>query len=215
MQLGAVCSPIIDGEVLSFGTTGYTMNNTFVLYDRNTDSVWFPLTENSFDAVAGPIKGKKLPFLVEPEVMRLHAWAKLHPDTLVMLEPPPSQGEVERMATRRQSIARLVGTWDMQTDLDGQSIDAVMTIAYIEGEGFSGVWSSMGREMKMSNIRYNGKTLRFKREISPDQALEFSGTVGETSIEGEWTGDMGELECTGTKVLPEGEDKPASSQPDS
>ena len=190
------------------------MNNTFVLYDRNTDSVWFPLTENSFDAVAGPIKGKKLPFLVEPEVMRLHAWAKLHPDTLVMLESPPSPEQLERMATRRQSIARLVGTWDMQTDFNGQTIDAVMTITF-DGRRLEGTWSSMGSQMDLSNISYNGKRLRFKREITGGQVVEFSGKVGETTIEGEWTGDMGELECTGTKVLPEGEDKPASSTPDS
>ena len=214
MQLGAVCSPVVDGEVLSFGTTGYTMNNTFVLYDRNTDSVWFPMTENSFDSVAGPTKGTKLPFLVEPEVMRLHAWAKLHPDTLVMLEPPPSPEMQKRMEARRKSIARLVGTWEMQTDFNGQMIDAVMTLTF-DGRGFEGTWSSMGREMEITDIRYNGERLRFKRAISPDQTLEFSGKVGETSIEGGWTGDMGELECSGTKVVPEAEEKPAASQPDS
>ena len=112
MQLGAVCSPVVDGEVLSFGTTGYTMNNTFVLYDRNTDSVWFPMTENSFDSVAGPTKGKKLPFLVEPEVMRLHKWARLHPETLVMLEPPPSPEQLRWMEARRKSFALLAGTWN-------------------------------------------------------------------------------------------------------
>ena len=214
MQLGAVCSPVVDGEVLSFGTTGYTMNNTFVLYDRNTDSVWFPMTENSFDSVAGPTKGKSLPFLEEPEVMRLHAWARLHPDTLVMLEPPPSPEMQKRMEARRKSIARLVGTWEMQTDFNGQMIDAVMTLTF-DGRRFEGTWSSMGREMEMSDILYNGDRLRFKRKISDDQVLDFSGRVDETSIKGHWTGDMGNLECNGTKVMQEGEEKPAASQPDS
>ena len=91
-------------------------------------------------------------------------------------------------------------------------IDAVMTLTF-NGQGFEGTWSSMGREMKMSNIRYNGETLRFKRQISDDQTLEFSGKVGETSIDGQWTGDMGLLKCNGTKVMAEKEDKPATSQP--
>ena len=190
------------------------MNNVFVLYDRNTDSVWYPLTDKSFDAVSGPNKGKSLPFIEEPEVMRLHAWTKLHPDTLVLLEPPPSAGQLRRMEARRKSIARLEGTWEMQTDFNGQMIDAVMTLTF-DGRGFEGTWSSMGSEMKMSNIRYNGETLRFRRKISDDQALDFRGEVGETTIEGGWTGDMGELECSGTKVMPEEEEKPAASQPDS
>jgi len=191
------------------------MNNVFVLYDRNTDSVWYPLTENSFDAVSGPNKGKSLPFLEEPEVMRLHAWASLHPETLVMLEPPPAPVDPERMAARRRLIARLVGSWNMQTDFNGQTIDAVMTIAFDDEGSFTGTWSSMGREMEMIEIRYNGERLRFKREISANQVLEFSGKVGETSIEGEWSGDMGELECNGTKIVSKTEEKPAASQPDS
>lgn len=214
VQLGAVCTPIIDGEVVEFGTAGYTMNNVFVLYDRTTDSVWYPLTDDTFDAVAGPYKGKKLPFITKPKVMRLHAWAKLHPETLVMLEPPPSQGERQRLANRRKLIARLEGTWNMQTDFNGQMIDAVMTFTF-DGQGFDGTWSSMGREMELREISYNGERLRFRREIAAGQILEFNGKVGETSIEGGWTGDMGELECSGTKVMPEEEENPASSQPDS
>jgi hypothetical protein len=54
VQLGAVCTPIIDGERVEFGTTGYTMGNVFVLYDRASDSVWYPLNDNSCDAVSGP-----------------------------------------------------------------------------------------------------------------------------------------------------------------
>ena len=87
MQLGAVCTPIIDGERVEFGTTGYTMGNVFVLYDRTSDSVWYPLNENSFDAVSGPFKGKTLPFLEEPPVMRLHEWAAMHPDTAIWRVP--------------------------------------------------------------------------------------------------------------------------------
>jgi len=77
----------IDGEEIEFGTSGYTLNNVFVLYDRKTDSVWYPLEDDAFDAVAGPLQGMEIEFLAEPEVMRLREWRKKHPDTLVLLPP--------------------------------------------------------------------------------------------------------------------------------
>ena len=103
MQLGAVCDRTIDGEVYSFGTSGYTMNNVFVLYDRNTDSVWYPLSDDTFDAVSGPDKGKTLNFIAKPEVMRLHEWAARHPETLVLIPPPPTP-EQQRMLDRRERL---------------------------------------------------------------------------------------------------------------
>lgn len=79
----------IDGKEVTFGTTGYTMNHVFVLYDRATDSVWYPLTDGTMDAVSGPNKGKQIPFLDKPVLMQLADWKKLHPDTLVLLPPEP------------------------------------------------------------------------------------------------------------------------------
>lgn len=63
------------------------MKNVFVLYDRSTDSVWYPLTDMTFDAVAGKAKGTSIDFIAKPEVMRLREWKKLYPDTEVLLPP--------------------------------------------------------------------------------------------------------------------------------
>lgn len=81
----------IEGEPVEFGTTGYTNNNVFVLYDRKTDSVWYPLTGGTLDAVSGPKKGEKIEFIAKPERMTLGEWKAKHPDTLVMLPPPLSK----------------------------------------------------------------------------------------------------------------------------
>lgn len=70
---------------MDIGTTGYTLNNVFVLYDRETGSVWYPLREGEFDAVAGPDKGKRMDFISEPPKMPLGEWVKKHPGTVVML----------------------------------------------------------------------------------------------------------------------------------
>lgn len=80
----------LDDEAVDFGTTGYTNNNVFVLYDRKTDSVWYPLTNGTLDAVSGPKKGQKIEFIDKPERMSLGEWKRDHPDTLVMLPPPHS-----------------------------------------------------------------------------------------------------------------------------
>jgi len=81
----------LDEEPVDFGTTGYTNNNVFVLYDRKTDSVWYPLTDGTLDAVSGPKKGEKIEFIAKPKRMSLGEWKAKHPDTLVMLPPPYSE----------------------------------------------------------------------------------------------------------------------------
>lgn len=68
------------------------MDNTFVLYDRVTESLWYPLTGETFDAVTGPAKGASFEFLAKPGVMRLREWKQLYPDTLVLLPPPRVPG---------------------------------------------------------------------------------------------------------------------------
>ena len=86
MQLAAVCSREIDGTTIEFGTTGYTMINTFVLYDRDTDSIWYPLTDDTMDAVAGARKGTAIEFAAKPPLVRLGDWANDHPETQVLVQ---------------------------------------------------------------------------------------------------------------------------------
>jgi len=64
------------------------LNNVFVLYDRNTGTVWYPLREGEMNAVAGPDKGKRMDFAAEPPKMPLSEWVKKHPGTVVMLPGP-------------------------------------------------------------------------------------------------------------------------------
>lgn len=76
---------------MKFGTSGYTMDNVFVLYDRLTDSVWYPLGNGTMDAVAGVLKGTSIPLLAEPSPVRLEDWLKVHPDSKVLLPEPFSK----------------------------------------------------------------------------------------------------------------------------
>ena len=85
MQLSVVYGREIEGAVTTFGTTGYTYNNTFLLYDRQTDSIWYPYQSQEMNALSGRLTGSVLPFLAEPNPMPLAEWRAAHPDSLVLV----------------------------------------------------------------------------------------------------------------------------------
>jgi hypothetical protein len=45
MDLAAVYSREIDGRTLNIAPTGWTYDNTFVLWDRETGTLWYPYDE--------------------------------------------------------------------------------------------------------------------------------------------------------------------------
>jgi len=82
----------VDGTVTTFGTTGYTYDRVFVLYDRLTSTVWYPLDDEAFVGIGGPRRDARIPILAQPEVVTLAEWLKLHPDSEVLLEDAPPEG---------------------------------------------------------------------------------------------------------------------------
>ncbi len=85
MSLAVVYSRELDDAPVTFGTTGYTHKQTFVLYDRESESLWYPLGDSSFTAVSGVRQGEKIPYLQESGVIDLGTWRGEHPDTKVLL----------------------------------------------------------------------------------------------------------------------------------
>jgi hypothetical protein len=71
----------LDGEVLSFGHEGILYRNSFMMYDRGTESLWLHVTG---EALKGPMKGKRLKFLAA-QVMPWKAWKAINPNTKVLL----------------------------------------------------------------------------------------------------------------------------------
>ena len=76
----------IDGTVTTFGTTGYTNNRVFLLYDRLTHTVWYPLGDGAFDGVGGEKLGSKIPYIEKPPRLPLSEWIAMHPGTSVLLD---------------------------------------------------------------------------------------------------------------------------------
>lgn len=68
-----------------FGVSGYTHKNTFIAFDRATESLWYPLDDKAWTAVAGPRKGERIPFIDKPAPVSLGEWRKAHPETVVLL----------------------------------------------------------------------------------------------------------------------------------
>ncbi len=74
----------IDGAIDEFGVSGYVHKNVFLIYDRKTESLWYPLDDEKWTAISGPRKGETIPF-VEKAVVTLGEWRKEHPTTVVLL----------------------------------------------------------------------------------------------------------------------------------
>ncbi len=92
-----------------------------------------------------------------------------------------------------------LGTWDMETEFQGQQMLAVMTISMEDGE-LAGVWASQGMEMVMTNIVVDGDNLTFQRTMGDGgMVMDFDGTVDGDTITGKWITGMGELPCAGNR----------------
>ena len=77
----------VDGQVLDFGVSGLLHETQYLLYDRQTESLWAHYTGR---AVAGPLAGKQLeavPIRQEP----MGAWAQRHTGTQVLERPEPKK----------------------------------------------------------------------------------------------------------------------------
>ena len=70
----------LDDRVLSFGHAGILYENSFIMYDRQTESLWVHVTG---EAAHGPLKGKRLEFM--PSTVTTWAnWKKSYPHTRVL-----------------------------------------------------------------------------------------------------------------------------------
>ena len=74
-----------DGKIDDFGVSGYVHKNVFLIFDRRTDSLWYPLDDKGWTAISGPRKDEKIPFIEESSVVSLGEWLKEHPKTTVLL----------------------------------------------------------------------------------------------------------------------------------
>ncbi len=73
------------GKIDEFGVSGYVHKNVFLIFDRRTESLWYPLDDKGWTAISGPRQGEKIAFIQETPVVSLGEWRKKHPNTTVLL----------------------------------------------------------------------------------------------------------------------------------
>ena len=73
-------SRVVDGRTLTFGHEGILYKNSFILYDKETRSLWIHTTG---EAIRGKLRGKQLDFI--PSVVTTWAkWKNSYPETTVL-----------------------------------------------------------------------------------------------------------------------------------
>jgi hypothetical protein len=74
----AIYEPLVDGQRVTMGTTGFAHQGKFVLYDRGTESFWTP-EGPVLRAFAGKHKGRTLNKIGQPAHVAWGLWKSQHP----------------------------------------------------------------------------------------------------------------------------------------
>jgi hypothetical protein len=67
--------PVVDGELLDFGTSGRLYYSNLVMYDRQTGTYW---SQATFEAIVGPLAGRELE-LIPAQMVSWGDWRARHP----------------------------------------------------------------------------------------------------------------------------------------
>jgi len=119
----------------------------------------------------------------------------------------------KRAATVDKSFSDITGQWKMVTSFNGQEIEATMSLEFKGGKA-TGTWKSMGQEMDLNNISFDGKTLKFTRTMGRDgMELNYEGTVDGDAVKGQYVLPRSEFQCNGTR-LPDEDDEKAEAPMD-
>lgn len=80
-------SRVIDGQMLTFAASGWTWRSTFVLYDQETESLWFgapgEVGSDALTCIAGYWQDRTVP-RVDHFRMMWRSWYYMFPETKIM-----------------------------------------------------------------------------------------------------------------------------------
>lgn len=68
-----------------------------MLYDRATESIWYPMSDTTLDAVGGSRNGQSIEILEEPAPLPLSEWLASNPNSTVLLPSEEDAEMLERM----------------------------------------------------------------------------------------------------------------------
>ena len=82
MDLAAVYSRELDGQVLTLAPSGWTYKRTFVLYDRETGTLWYP-EKGGLMGIQGTHFKRWLP-LIDSQDVPWSKWVQANPASKLM-----------------------------------------------------------------------------------------------------------------------------------
>jgi uncharacterized protein DUF3179 len=77
-----VYSRRIDGKILTLAPSGWTYDDTFALYDKETGTLWYPYPKGLM-GIQGPYFKRWLPEL-ESDDIRWKKWKRQYPDSKIL-----------------------------------------------------------------------------------------------------------------------------------
>jgi hypothetical protein len=82
----------LDGETLTLAASGWTWQNTFVLWDHETESIWFggagQLGWDHLVCVEGPLQDRRLSIIPHQRTF-WRTWYRAEPETKIMRRRQP------------------------------------------------------------------------------------------------------------------------------
>jgi hypothetical protein len=82
-----VYSREIDGKVLTLSASGWTYKSTFVLFDYETESMWYHFEgQDGLTGISGEYAGRKLEEFISERV-RWSDWYARYPNSKILCSP--------------------------------------------------------------------------------------------------------------------------------
>lgn len=82
MDLAAVYSREIDGKKLTLAPSGWTYESTFVLYDKETGTLWYPYRKG-LKGIQGRYFNRWLPKMKSVDTI-WEKWQRKHPESEIL-----------------------------------------------------------------------------------------------------------------------------------
>jgi len=188
-----VAKKLLDDKKLTIPTVIDGMDNKVnKAYKAWPDRIYLVRSDGKLAVAA-----KRGPWGYKPALEAAREWLTAFKETgkepaapkAISAKPPAKHGKAS---------GPYVGEWEMQTEFNGGQIPATMVLSRIGGK-ITGVWKSQGMEMEMKDLTLKGDKISFSRSIGGEATLRFTGEFTGDKIVGKYTGDYGELACSGQR----------------
>lgn len=145
----------VDGRTLDFGVSGLLYNSGFLLYDRETESLW---SQFLGQAVSGPLAGKRLR-RVRIRQEDLTSWRTRVGETRVLVRPAPDKIDYRFSPFERYMVENVVRYPVKARDDRFHAKELVLGVV-VEGEARAYLGSVLTREGGWVEDRFHGRRIQ-------------------------------------------------------